>query len=100
MTRSLKQNPPMPDDQCVSFDELPCPGFGFSDWKRARIFCLAEGLNWADVAFWLPRYANERAKIEEPGVECAAPRSWTKIRCVLPKYFSPGGRVDRFARIE
>jgi hypothetical protein len=90
----------MPDDQCISFDELLCLGFGFSDWEFAGIFRLAKCFNRAHMAFWVPRYANERAKIEKSGVECAAPRRWTKICCTSPQCFSPRDRIDRFERIE
>jgi hypothetical protein len=81
----LEQNPAAPNDQCVLFDELLRFGSRFPYGKRSRIFCAAKRFNRAHIAFWLPSYANERAKIEKCGVESRGVGFWKKTRCMLPQ---------------
>jgi hypothetical protein len=72
----------------------------FSVWECSWIFCAAECFNRTEVAFWLPRYANDRAKIEECGVEGPGVGFWKKTCRILPKLFPLRTGIDRFAKIE
>jgi hypothetical protein len=96
----LEQNAATPNDQCVLFDESLRPGSGFLGRKCSRILCAAKRFNRAHIAFRLPGYANERAKIEECGVEVTCVGCWEKTRCMLPKRFPAGVGIDGFAKIE
>ena len=69
----------------MRFDESFRFGSRFLYGERSRIFCAAKRFNRAHIAFRLPGYANERAKIEECGVESRGIGFWEKTRCMLPK---------------
>ncbi len=60
-------------------------GLEFPYGECSRIFCAAKRFNRAHIAFRLPGYANERAKIEKCGVESRGIGFWEKTRCMLPK---------------
>ena len=60
-------------------------GLEFLYGECSRIFCAAKRFNRAHIAFRLPGYANERAKIEKCGVESRGIGFWEKARCMLPK---------------
>jgi hypothetical protein len=85
MAGLLEQNPAAPNDQCVHFDESLRFGSRFPYRDCSRILCAAKRFHRAHIAFRLPRYANERAKIEECGVENRGIGFWKKARCILPK---------------
>jgi hypothetical protein len=51
----------------------------------SRIFCAAKRFDAARVAFRLPGYANERAKIDKRRVESRGIGFWEKTRCMLPQ---------------
>ena len=90
----LEQNPVMPNDECVYFDN----SFGFtprfSYGKCSWIFCTAKRFDRAHVAFRLPDYADERAKIEQCGVKSCGIGFWEKTFRMLPKCFSARFGVD------
>jgi hypothetical protein len=62
--------------------------------------CPAKRVDRAEIASWVPRYANERAKIKQCRVEGSCAGFWKKTRCVLPKRFPSGTGIDGFAKIE
>src|SRR5262249_31534825 len=72
----------------------------FSDRECSWIFCAAECFNWTEVAFRFPRYANDRAKIEECGIENRGIGFWNKIRCMLPEPFPTLAGIARLSKIE
>jgi len=84
----------MPNDQCVCFDE----SFGFTPrfpyGKCSWIFCAAKRFDRAHAAFRLPDDADERAKIEESGIENRGIGFLEKTCCTLPKRFSPRAGID------
>jgi hypothetical protein len=69
-------------------------------WECGRFFCATKRFDRAYIAFRLPGYANERAKIEKCGVEGRGVGFWEKTRCMLPKRFPGCVGIDRFAKIE
>jgi len=69
-------------------------------WECGRFFCATKRFDGAYIAFRLPGYANESAKIEKCGVESRGIRSWEKTRFTLPKRFPARVRIDRFPQIE
>jgi len=96
----LEQNPAATYDYCMRLDESCRFGPRISYGECSGISCAAKRFNRADIAFRLPGYANERAKIEKCGVESRGFGFWKKARRVLPKGFSSGVRIDGFAQIE
>src|SRR5207247_6484677 len=71
----------------------------FSDRERSWIFCAAKCFHRTEMALWLPRYANKRAKIEERGVESSSV-GFCKTRCIPPKRFPRRTGIDGFSKIE
>jgi hypothetical protein len=69
----------------MRFDESFRFGSRIPYGERSRIFCAAKRVNRAHIAFRLPGYANERAKIEKRRVESRGIGFWEKARCMLPK---------------
>ena len=96
----LKQNPAAPNDQCVYLDELLHCGSRILYGECSRIFCAAKRFNRAHIAFRLPGYANERAKIEKRRVESRGIGFWEKTRCTLPQSPPAQSGIDRMAQIE
>lgn len=90
----LEQNPAAPNDECMRFDESFRFGSRLPYWQCSRIFCAAKILNRAQMAFRLPGYASERAKIQECRVEGSGIGFWEKTRCVLPKHAPAGIGID------
>ena len=68
------------------FDESFHFGSRIPYGECSGIFCAAKRFNGTHIAFRLPGYANERAKIEKCGVENRASGFWEKRRCMLPKH--------------
>jgi hypothetical protein len=69
----------------MRFDESFRLGSRILYGECSRIFCAAKRFNRANIAFRLPGYANERAKIEKRRVESRGIGFWEKTRCVLPQ---------------
>jgi hypothetical protein len=69
----------------MSFDESFRFGSRIPYGECSRIFCAAQRVNRAHIAFRLAGYANERAKIEKRGVESHGIGFWEKTCCVLPQ---------------
>src|SRR6516225_8349912 len=85
VTGLLKQNPALPNDQCVRFDKLLHFGSRFPHGKRSRILCAAKRFNGADIASWLSSYTNKRTKVDKCGVKCRSVGFWEKTGSILPE---------------
>jgi hypothetical protein len=69
----------------MRFDESFRFGSRILYGECSRIFCAAKRVNRANIAFRLPGYANERAKIEKSRVESRGIGFWEKTRGMLPQ---------------
>jgi hypothetical protein len=81
----LEQNLAAPNDYCMCFDQSFCFGSRIPYGECSWIFCATKRFNRAQIAFRLPGYANESAKIEKCGVESRRIGFWHKAHCMLPQ---------------
>jgi hypothetical protein len=96
----FEENSTLPDDQCVLFDQSFGLRSGTFDRKRHRISCAAEYFDRASVTFWLPHDTNQRAEIEQCGVEGRGLGFWKNTRGVSPKGSASGRGIDGFPKIK
>jgi hypothetical protein len=94
VTGLLKQNPTLPNDQCVNFDKLLHFGSRFPHRQRSRILCAAKRFNGADIASRLSSYTNKRAKVQKCGVKSRGLGFWEKTRSILPEGLPASVGID------
>lgn len=109
-----RQHPHAAPTGCGSFEQDPAPTkykyvfldqslrarFGFLNRQRPWIFCAAEFLHGADLAFWFVRQANQCTQIDECGIETCCIAFGDKLRSIFPEFFTTDRRIDRGSHVE
>jgi len=96
----LEQDVTAMKHEYVTLDKSLCAPFGFPDRQLLWIFCAAEFLHWAEVAFRFMRQANKRAQIDKRRIETRCIAFRNKSRGIFPQFFAADRGIDRAAHVE
>src|SRR5215471_11521313 len=98
--RFYKQNPARLNNESMIFAQSFHRRPRLFYRKGFRIFCAAEFVDRADIAFWLAWQTNQRTQIDERGVETRGTALWNQLRSAFPKFFATDCRINRGAKVE
>src|SRR5215472_9835896 len=98
--RFYKQNPARLNNESMIFAQSFHRRPRLFYRKGFRIFCAAEFVDRADMAFWLAWQTNQRTQIDERGVETRGTALWNQLRSAFPKFFATDCRINRGAKVE